>query len=251
MLPVIEPYRAPPVPSQNPRRSLDRSQSSSYSTGQQSAYPANMTPPTGPQYAGTRGDEYPARRPNPDASPSRQLSQSQNAAYSSPQSQRGDPASPQRGAFAGRPPPTSSSPVSMTARGRDSSGNGPTEGSRQGSPYRAGPGQDGPPYAGSQSAHGNTLQHSTSSSAPPSRSGHSPAPAAHALAHSQSRSAHPQPAQGRTIAGEPLHDMQRAIALLKSSKFYAEGFLMKRVEAGPDGKPVRPRVSLLAAARSS
>ncbi|GAA5858489.1 hypothetical protein JCM8547_007329 [Rhodosporidiobolus lusitaniae] len=39
-----------------------------------------------------------------------------------------------------------------------------------------------------------------------------------------------------TIAGEPLHDLSRAVALLKSSKFYAEGFLMKRVEAGPDGK---------------
>ncbi|GAA6059179.1 hypothetical protein JCM10212_005524 [Sporobolomyces blumeae] len=39
-----------------------------------------------------------------------------------------------------------------------------------------------------------------------------------------------------TIAGEPLHDMDRAISLLKSSKFYAEGFLMKKVEVGPDGK---------------
>jgi len=62
-----------------------------------------------------------------------------------------------------------------------------------------------------------------------------------------------------TIAGEPLHDMERAISLLKSSKFYAEGkllllsfddsyilmrlsligFLMKKVEVGPDGKTVR------------
>ncbi|BGP14418.1 hypothetical protein JCM10213v2_002366 [Rhodosporidiobolus nylandii] len=42
--------------------------------------------------------------------------------------------------------------------------------------------------------------------------------------------------QPQTIAGEPLHDMGRAVALLKSSKFYAEGFLMKRVEAGSDGK---------------
>ncbi|SCV67650.1 BQ2448_5261 [Microbotryum intermedium] len=40
-----------------------------------------------------------------------------------------------------------------------------------------------------------------------------------------------------TIAGEPLHDLGRAIALLRSSKFYAEGFLMKRVDIGPDGKP--------------
>lgn len=26
-----------------------------------------------------------------------------------------------------------------------------------------------------------------------------------------------------TIAGEPLHDLDRAVGLLKSSKFYAEG----------------------------
>lgn len=36
--------------------------------------------------------------------------------------------------------------------------------------------------------------------------------------------------------GEPFHDMERAISLLKSSKFYAEGFLLKRVEVGADGK---------------
>ena len=38
--------------------------------------------------------------------------------------------------------------------------------------------------------------------------------------------------------GEPLHDMDRAVNLLKGSKFYAEGFLMKRVEVGADGKAV-------------
>ncbi|KDE04897.1 hypothetical protein MVLG_04655 [Microbotryum lychnidis-dioicae p1A1 Lamole] len=46
----------------------------------------------------------------------------------------------------------------------------------------------------------------------------------------------PPPAP-QTIAGEPLHDLGRALALLRSSKFYAEGFLMKRVDIGPDGKP--------------
>ncbi|SCZ93519.1 BZ3500_MvSof-1268-A1-R1_Chr6-3g08712 [Microbotryum saponariae] len=46
----------------------------------------------------------------------------------------------------------------------------------------------------------------------------------------------PPPAP-QTIAGEPLHDLGRAVALLRSSKFYAEGFLMKRVDIGPDGKP--------------
>ena len=39
--------------------------------------------------------------------------------------------------------------------------------------------------------------------------------------------------------GESLHDMDRAVGLLKGSKFYAEGFLMKRVEVGADGKAVR------------
>lgn len=41
-----------------------------------------------------------------------------------------------------------------------------------------------------------------------------------------------------TIAGEPIHDMDRAIALLKGQKFYAEGFVMKRVEVAADGKTV-------------
>lgn len=122
----------------------------------------------------------------------------------------------------------------MTARSRDhgnGNGNGSTEASRQGSPYR--PGQE------RESAQHNQLQQSASSSTPPSRSGHSPA--------RQSQSGHnaqPPPAGGRTIAGEPLHDMGRAISLLKSSKFYAEGFLMKKVEAGPDGKPVRRPAAL-------
>lgn len=31
------------------------------------------------------------------------------------------------------------------------------------------------------------------------------------------------------------------MSLLKSSKFYAEGFLMKKVEVGPDGKTVSLR----------
>ncbi|KAK4058448.1 hypothetical protein OIO90_000607 [Microbotryomycetes sp. JL221] len=46
----------------------------------------------------------------------------------------------------------------------------------------------------------------------------------------------PPPKAPSTIGGEPLHDLARAVALLKSSKFYAEGFLMKKVEVGPDGK---------------
>lgn len=40
-------------------------------------------------------------------------------------------------------------------------------------------------------------------------------------------------------ANEGLHDMDRAVSLLKGSKFYAEGFLMKKVEVGADGKAVR------------
>ncbi|GAA6054229.1 hypothetical protein JCM3770_001402 [Rhodotorula araucariae] len=39
-----------------------------------------------------------------------------------------------------------------------------------------------------------------------------------------------------TIAGEDLHDLDRAKVLIKCSKFYAEGFLMKKVEATPEGK---------------
>ncbi|GAA6027998.1 hypothetical protein JCM8097_001822 [Rhodosporidiobolus ruineniae] len=50
-----------------------------------------------------------------------------------------------------------------------------------------------------------------------------------------SRSLSSQQAGPPTIAGEPLHDLQRALALLKSSKFYAEGFLMKRVALTADG----------------
>ncbi|KAK4051814.1 hypothetical protein OIV83_002519 [Microbotryomycetes sp. JL201] len=46
----------------------------------------------------------------------------------------------------------------------------------------------------------------------------------------------PPPKAPASIGGEPLHDLGRAVALLKSSKFYAEGFLMKKVEVGPDGK---------------
>lgn len=37
---------------------------------------------------------------------------------------------------------------------------------------------------------------------------------------------------------EPLHDLERAVGLLKSTKFYAEGFVMKRTEVGADGKMV-------------
>ncbi|GAA5821219.1 hypothetical protein JCM11251_004519 [Rhodosporidiobolus azoricus] len=108
-------------------------------------------------------------------------------------------------------------------------------------------------------------------SLPPSQARHSPAPSLSAHSHrggdgsssgggaaggSGTRSTSVLPSQGSsrslasqaqgqqgqggppTIGGEPLHDLNgRAIALLKSSKFYAEGFLMKRVEAGPDGKP--------------
>lgn len=49
------------------------------------------------------------------------------------------------------------------------------------------------------------------------------------------------PAHAKTIAGEPLHDLDRAVTLLKSSsKFYMEGFLMRKTEVGADGKAVGP-----------
>ncbi|KAM0753820.1 hypothetical protein T439DRAFT_164204 [Meredithblackwellia eburnea MCA 4105] len=109
-------------------------------------------------------------------------------------------------------------------------------------------------YAGSPQQ----LQRSTMSPSPsmnqfqqsPSRSGHSPNPS---QSRPQSQHGHgnstpppPPPAAGGppprpapTIAGEPLHDMSRAVSLLKSSKFYAEGFLMKRIEATTDGKTIQ------------
>lgn len=39
--------------------------------------------------------------------------------------------------------------------------------------------------------------------------------------------------QPQTIAGEPLHDLSRAVALLKSSKFYAEGKIRHPTSCGP------------------
>lgn len=99
--------------------------------------------------------------------------------------------------------------------------------SRSGSTHSPGPsstgGRDQQLSGGSIARRGSTASNATSSAAAP-----------------------PKPPS--TIAGEPLHDLGRAIALLKSSKFYAEGFLMKKTEVGPDGKAVSSRWRLRSAA---
>ncbi|GAA6010185.1 hypothetical protein JCM11491_005381 [Sporobolomyces phaffii] len=102
-------------------------------------------------------------------------------------------------------------------------------------------GQSTTDYANSHRRHTPTTPRTGTPPTPQSQSqSHSQRPTSDMFPASQSQRSlataqAPAPAP-QTIAGEPLHDMDRAISLLKSSKFYAEGFLMKKVEVGPDGK---------------
>ncbi|KAK4697882.1 hypothetical protein P7C70_g8145, partial [Phenoliferia sp. Uapishka_3] len=233
-------------------RSMSQSQSMSSSPGMVQG-PGGGQMRSGPMYASSSSGGGPQAQYSPDQ---RQLppQPQPNRDYSPPPGRNQQPL-PSAAAAGGIPRASSRPPSSghntpplhnqnamgMGSRREEGHQLNSSQSSRQSSPYR----QDGqtPPrdYQQQGSLNSHSAHQQTHTQQQPSYSSNS-------LSQSQSRNGGgqpttqqpPQASAGRTIAGEPLHDMGRAISLLKSQKFYAEGFLMKRVDAGPDGKAVRP-----------
>ncbi|BGP01263.1 hypothetical protein NBRC10513v2_002214 [Rhodotorula toruloides] len=139
---------------------------------------------------------------------------------------------PHRQSSYGLPPPINTQdPRVRNGSQQGSSGSASPIGPPPGRPYPS----SGPPSASRQSPVPTVSTQSHQVREGSSITPQTTRPTSQLPSHGSSRSLASQAAP-QTIAGEPLHDLDRAVALLKSSKFYAEGFLMKKVEAGPDGK---------------
>lgn len=187
------PYRHSPPPHMAHDRSY--SQANSFNRAQpqqqQSTYGAQARPQS--QYI--MGGQQPGR----GGSPSSPGPHARPMSYADPQTSYGGPAAGP--APAGQP--RDSAFYASPAASRSHLNSSPAPSSNQGSTRAQAP--PGAPAANRQTG-------------PPTRQG---------SVSSQSTSRHqhppPPPRAPSTIGGEPLHDLGRAVALLKSSKFYAEG----------------------------
>ena len=169
----------------------------------------------------------------------RQLQPQQQQGPSFPPQQHGQP-HPHRQSSYGVPPSPTSDPRLRASTGSTGYANAPLSPVDGPSPTRPYPGSAATTATASARQSPAPSGHSRDGSSAPTRpTSQLPSAGSSRSLASQAGPAAAGPggaAPPQTIAGEPLHDLQRAAALLKSSKFYAEGFLMKKVEANPEGK---------------